>query len=126
MRRKFGDINPISGCFSKNYGMLPPISRVFICKTRPRLMLMEEWDKLLEREDESAALWKELSQMWVHARGVMEGITNRIVQQTAAPAWGIVLPQAYAMGDMTALDELKERLSQFRSLLRDAMSHTGP
>lgn len=87
---------------------------------------MEEWDKLLERDDGSTALWKELSQMWVHARGVMEGITNRIVQQRDAPAWGMVLPQAYTMGDMTTLDELKGTLFQFRSLLRDAMSHTGP
>jgi len=95
-------------------------------KRRSTTSFMEEWDKLLEREDGSAALWKELSQMWVYARGVMEGITNRIVQQTEAPAWGVVLPQAYTMGDMTTLDELKRRLSQFRSLLRDAMSHTGP
>jgi len=87
---------------------------------------MKEWDKLLEREDGSASLWKELSQMWVHARGVMEGITNRIVQQTDAPAWGIVLPQAYMMGDMTALNELQRKLTQFRSLLRDAMRRTRP
>jgi hypothetical protein len=63
--------------------------------------------------------------MWVHAGGVMEGITKRIVQQTDAPAWGIVLPQAYTMGDMTALNELQRKLAQFRSLLRDAMSHAG-
>jgi hypothetical protein len=87
---------------------------------------MEEWDKHLGRKDGSAALWKELSQTWVHARGVMEGITNRIIQQIDAPAWGMVLPQAYTMGGMTALNELQRKLSQFRSLLRDAMRPTGP
>jgi len=94
-------------------------------KRRTTTSFMEEWDELLGREDGSATLWKELSQMWLHARGVMEGITNRIIQQADAPAWGIVLPQTYTMDDMTTLDELKERLSQFRSLLRDATSHTG-
>lgn len=95
-------------------------------KRRTTTSFMEEWDKLLEREDGSAALWKELSQLWVHARGVMEGITNRIVQQTDAPAWGMVLPQAYTMGDMTALNDLQRKLAQFRSLLRDAMKPTKP
>jgi len=95
-------------------------------KRRTTTSFMEEWDKLLERQNGSAALWKELSQMWVHARGIMEGITNRIVQQTDAPVWGIVLPQAYTMGDMTALNELQRKLSQFRSLLHDAMQPTRP
>ena len=95
-------------------------------KRRSITSFMEEWDKLLDREDGSAALWKELSQMWVHARGVMEGITNRIVQQTDAPVWGMVVPQAYTMGDMTALNELQRKLSQFRSLLHDVMQPTRP
>jgi len=95
---------------------------------RPRstTSFMKEWDKLLKREDGSAVLWKELSQMWVHAGGVMEGITNRIVQQADAPAWGMVLPQVYTMGDVIALNELQRKLAQFRSLLRDAMRPTRP
>ena len=96
-------------------------------KRKSTTSLMKEWDKLVGREDRAAALWKELSEVWVHARGIMEGIVDRIVQHPAAPAWGIVLPQAFMMGDMSTLDELKRRLSQFRSLLRDAMSHMpGP
>ncbi len=93
-------------------------------KRRNTTSFMKEWDKLMERKDGSAALWRELSQTWMHARGVMEGITNRIVQQTDAPAWGIVLPQAYTMGDMIALNELQGKLAQFRSFLRDAMQPT--
>ena len=95
-------------------------------KRRNTTSFMKEWDKLMERKDGSAALWRELSQTWMHTRGVMEGITNRIVQQTDAPAWGIVLPQAYTMGDMIALNELQGKLAQFRSFLRDAMAPTKP
>lgn len=94
-------------------------------KRRSTASFMEEWDKHLGRKNGSAALWKELSQTWVHARGVVEGITNRVTQQTDAPAWGMVLPQAYTMRDMAALNELQRKLSQFRSLLHDAMQPTS-
>jgi hypothetical protein len=115
--------NPDQGFFRDKIRLLEDPPNV---KRRSTTSFMEEWDKLLEREDGSAALWGDLSRMWLHARGVMEGITNRIVEKADAPAWGIVLPQTYTLDDMTALDELKRRLSQFRAILCDAMSHTGP
>jgi|GEM_PF-1022992 len=83
--------------------------------------LMGEWDKFLGLKKGSVALWGKLSQGWVHARGIMEGIVDRIIRESDTPAWGLVVPQAYTANDVVALNDFRKRLAQFRFLLRAAM-----
>lgn len=84
--------------------------------------LMREWDKSLELKKGSVALWGELSQGWVHAGGIMKGIVDRIIRESDLPAWGLVLPHAYAANDLAALNDFGRQLAQFRFLLRAAIA----
>jgi hypothetical protein len=83
--------------------------------------LMKELDRSLGFKSGSVVLWGKLSEDWVHATGIMDGIVRHLVETSDVPAWGLVIPNSYAEGDLIALDELRKRLSQFRRLLKSVI-----
>jgi len=70
------------------------------------------------------ALWCKLSDDWIHTRGIIDRITNQIIERSDVPAWALVIPMNYADSDLDTIDELRKRISQFRRLLTVAM-HTA-
>ena len=83
--------------------------------------LMKELDKNLGLKKGSVALWGKLSEDWVHARGIMDGIVGRLSEKSEVPPWGLVVPTGYEKDDLSALEELRKRLAQFRCLLQVMM-----
>lgn len=79
--------------------------------------LMNELDKHLGLKKDSITLWGKLSESWVHARGVMDGIVDHVIEKSDAPPWGLVIPANYTSNDLSSLNELRKRLDQFRVLL---------
>jgi hypothetical protein len=67
------------------------------------------------------ALWGELSQRWCHTKGIVDGVVAQVVEKSDAPSWALVIPMHYAKSDLDTIDELRSRISKFRSLLAAAM-----
>ena len=83
--------------------------------------LMKELDKHLGLNKDSYTLWCELSERWLHAKGIMAGITEHIMKKSDVPAWGLVIPMRYSRDDLGDLDELQKCLAQFSRILGVAM-----
>ena len=77
--------------------------------------LMEELGKGLGLN--FVALWGRLSQDWVHTKGIMDGVVDQLVEKSDVPPWALVLPMNYGKSDLDNVDELRNRISEFRSLL---------
>ena len=67
------------------------------------------------------ALWGKLSDDWIHTRGIIDRITNQIIERSDVPAWALVIPMNYADSDLDTIDELRKRISQFRHLATAAI-----
>lgn len=78
---------------------------------------MTQLDKSLEIR--SAALWGKLSDDWLHARGIIDGIADHLEKFSEVPSWALVIPNNYTDNDLTHLDELRKRLANFRTILRE-------
>lgn len=76
---------------------------------------MEEFDKELGLNKSSIKLWGKLSQDWVHTKGIVKRIIN---EKSDAPSWAFMIPVKYINNDLSVIDELGNRISQFRSLLK--------
>lgn len=63
------------------------------------------------------ALWGKLSHDWVHTKGIMDRVVAQVIEKSDVPPWGLVLPMHYAESDLNTVDELRNRISEFRSLL---------
>jgi hypothetical protein len=84
--------------------------------------LMKELDKHLGSKS-SIALWGKLSQDWVHASGVMDGIVDHIAEKSDVPPWGLVIPMNYTLDDLDTLDKLQDQLAEFRRILKLVMQN---
>jgi len=67
------------------------------------------------------ALWGKLSQDWIHTKGIMDRVVAQVIEKSDVPSWGLVLPMYYAESDLDTIDELRNRISKFRSLLTAVM-----
>jgi len=67
------------------------------------------------------ALWGKLSHDWVHTKGIMDRVVAQVIEKSDVPPWGLVLPMQYAKSDLNTVDELRNRISEFRSLLTAVM-----
>jgi len=83
--------------------------------------LMEELERKLGLENDFVALWGKLSQDWVHTKGIMDRVVAQVIEKSDVPSWGLVLPMYYAESDLDTIDELRNRISKFRSLLTAVM-----
>lgn len=84
-------------------------------------VLMKELGRQLKVGDRFVALWGKLSQDWVHTEGAVEEIVGVITGKSDVPAWALTIPMSYTETELTTIEELKVRISQFRSLLQLAM-----
>jgi hypothetical protein len=83
--------------------------------------LMEEVGDKLGVGDRFVALWRELSEDWVHTKGIADKILDHLAERKGVPAWSLVIPMNYDKSDFPVIDELRARISQFRHLLNIAM-----
>jgi len=83
--------------------------------------LMEELERKLGLKNDFVALWGKLSQDWVHTKGIMDRVVAQVIEKSDVPSWGLVLPMYYAESDLDTIDELRNRISKFRSLLTAVM-----
>jgi hypothetical protein len=82
---------------------------------------MKELDSELGLNEKSIKLWSKLSQDWVHTKGVINRIVTETIEKSDAPSWTVIIPIKYAKNDLDTIGELHKRISQFRSILKDAM-----
>ena len=82
---------------------------------------IEEFDREFGSNKKSLELWGKLSQDWIHTKGVVNRIVDRITEKSAAPSWAFIIPIKYAETDLDTIEELGKGISQFRSLLKDAI-----
>jgi len=83
--------------------------------------LLRELGTELGSEDDFVALWGKLSQDWIHTKGIMDRVTDQIIEKSDIPPWALAIPMNYTASDLDAIDELRKRISQFRRLLTVAM-----
>lgn len=67
------------------------------------------------------ALWGKLSQDWVHTKGFTDKIVGYVTEKSDMPPWALTIPMNYTESDLNILEELRNRISQFRSLLATTM-----
>jgi len=82
---------------------------------------MEELGEKLGVANGFVALWGKLSQDWVHTKGFTEKLVGYVSEKSNMPPWALVIPMNYTENDLSILEELRDQISQFRSLLRTSI-----
>ncbi|HUW11710.1 MAG TPA: hypothetical protein VM537_18410 [Anaerolineae bacterium] len=91
-------------------------------KSGPRTgRLMRKVGRQLGFHNELADLWNQLSREWIHTKGIVDRVLDRLDQEADVPPWALVVPLNYTEDDLDALDHLREQISRFRGLLRATM-----
>lgn len=68
------------------------------------------------------ALWGKLSQDWIHTKGIMDGVVAQLIEKSDVPPWALVIPMNYSESDLDTINELRNHISKFRSLLKAVMA----
>jgi hypothetical protein len=79
--------------------------------------LMEDLGKELRVGNDFKSLWHQLSQDWVHTRGIADGVVNYVVQNSDVPPWALLIPMSYRASDLGTINKLQEQIVKFRDLL---------
>lgn len=82
---------------------------------------MKELGEKLGVTDGFDALWRELSQDWVHTEGFTDKLVKHATEKSDMPPWALAIPMNYTESDLNILEELRGRISRFRSLLSITM-----
>lgn len=83
---------------------------------------MKELGKKIGVKDEFVTLWGKLSRDWIHTRGFTDKLVSYVTEKSDMPPWSLTIPMRYTESDLNILEELGNRISQFRSLLVAAMN----
>jgi len=83
--------------------------------------VLRELGRELGSGNDFVALWGKLSHDWIHAKGIIDRVTDQIIEKSDVPPWALVIPMNYAESDLDNIDELRERVSQFRRLVTAAI-----
>jgi hypothetical protein len=83
--------------------------------------LMKELDKVLMIEG-SSALWRDLSETWIHAKGLSKKIISYAVERQAFPLWTLVIPAYYTKEDLHIIKEFGKKLSTFKRISKNAVN----
>jgi len=83
--------------------------------------LMKELGKKLGAENGFVALWGKLSQDWVHTKGITDKVVGHVIERSDVPPWALAIPMNYTENDLGTMEELFNRISQFRGLLTTTM-----
>jgi len=79
--------------------------------------LMKDLGKELRVGNDLKNLWHQLSQDWVHTRGVVDGVVNHLVQNSDVPPWALLIPMSYGASDLGTINKLRDQIANFRELL---------
>jgi len=91
-------------------------------KNGPRTgRLMRKLGRQLGFDNEFVDLWNHLSREWIHTKGIVDRVVDRLAQEGDVPPWALVVPLNYTEDDLDALDNLREQISRFRGLLQVTM-----
>jgi len=82
---------------------------------------MKELGEKLGATNGFVALWGKLSQGWLHTKGFTDKLVGHVTEKSDMPPWALAIPMNYTESDMDILEELRNRISQFRSLLATTM-----
>lgn len=121
-------------CFMELRLMLESLVKCYLADlTYPGQAFFQEKLELLERENPSISkhmkelgkhlgldyisLWGKLSQNWIHTRGITDKIVGQVIVKSDVPPWALAIPMNYTGNDSGMLNELRNCISQFRSLL---------
>lgn len=77
--------------------------------------LMEEYG------EEAKDLWKQLSEGWLHTKGIVDRIVEEISSKSELPVWPLVLPITYNDTELDVLEELRRDVSKFRRLQKEVI-----
>lgn len=83
--------------------------------------LIEEcgWKNIVK---EVRFLWKQLSEGWLHTKGVVEKIVEEVTSKPGIPAWlGAYKP--YTEADLSVLEDLRKTVAVFRSVQATVIEH---
>jgi len=83
--------------------------------------LMREVGRQVGLNSQFADLWNELSREWVHTKGIVDRVVDRLLQDSGVPNWALVVPMAYTESDLYGLDHVRTQMSRFRTLLAHTM-----
>jgi len=130
----------VPACFMELRFMLESLAKCYMADLRyPEVQFFQMRLELLERERLSisrvmeklgeelgvangfVALWGKLSQDWVHMKGFTDKLVGYVSEKSDMPPWALVIPMNYTEKDLDILEELRDRISQFRNLLRTSM-----
>lgn len=78
--------------------------------------IIRKVDEMAGTGEQLTQLWTELSNEWIHARGLASGLVDHISEK-GFPNWGIILPSEYGEADLKAIDELTEKIGRFRTAM---------
>ena len=67
-------------------------------------------------------LWRQLSEGWLHTRGIVERIVDEVTSKTGIPAW-LRGHQAYTQADLGVLQDLRKTIAAFRHVQAQVIEH---
>ncbi len=134
----------VPACFMELRLMLESLAQCYLADSRhPEAKFFQTRLELLEQEMEQrklstskamreleeelgirngfVALWGKLSQDWVHTKGFTDKLVGHVIEKSDMPPWALAIPMKYTESDLDILEELRSRISQFRSLLAATM-----
>ncbi len=79
--------------------------------------LMNEMGNEVGVGNQFYAMWKDLSENWVHTKGFVNNIVARVSEKADAPPWALSIPMNYVQSDLEVINELGKQISMFRNLL---------
>lgn len=85
--------------------------------------MMTEFGKDLRIGNEFKDLWKEISEKWIHTKGIMNNIVENIAESSNLPPWGLFIPMEYTKDDLNELKQLNENVSKFGNLLKKSIEN---
>ncbi len=83
--------------------------------------LMKELGMKLGATSDFVSLWGKLSKDWLHTKGFADKLVGHVIEESNMPSWALVIPTNYTESDMSMVEELHNRISQFRHLLATTM-----
>jgi hypothetical protein len=82
---------------------------------------MRELGEKLGAANDFVDLWRKLSQDWVHTKGFTDKLVSHVTEKSDMPPWALAIPMNYTETDLSILEEMRNRVSQFRGLLATTM-----
>ncbi len=75
--------------------------------------------KIINRENTTTIieLWKDLSEKWAHAGGIVKKVVEKIVREESPPPWSIIIPVEYDDRDLSDLQELASYVKSIRRII---------